>query len=1204
MPTRSTSHIRTLQAGFGISFLILIASSIASYVSIKNLINSSDQVNHTNLVLQKLENAISFAKDAETGQRGFLLSGDSLFLDPYYGAGKKAMAEIDSVKKLTSDNPAQQRDADQLKEILKDRFDILEQSIRQRLLDARQLVAGKDIMDKARQLVINMQKNEQLLLQKRTASQDRFSAFTPVLIIIAAMISLFTTFYFYRKVNENFQAKTALTSALEEKDREITNRIDIIQDIAARISKGDYKIRLNNQETDGLGSLATSLNSMAISLDDSFTLLSDKQWLQTGANELNNVMAGEKDIVQLTGDVINQLAEYTGSQVGAVYLLENNNTLVLRSGYAYKIDQGQAAVKLGEGVVGQAGAGHKAIVTNDIPAGDFIISFGAGDVKPASIVAFPVRMENSLKAVIELGSLQSYTPLQVTFLNLVAENIGIAINTAQNRARLQELLEETQAQSEELQAQHSELENLNTELEAQAEKLQASEEELKVQQEELTETNHELQERSRLLEEKNQLVLHRNLEIQKKSEELSLSVKYKSEFLANMSHELRTPLNSILLLSRLLSENNDANLSSEQVEFARVIQSSGNNLLLLIDDILDLSKIESGKMELEYETVTIDELARDMQMLFEPLAKEKNIRFVVNKQQGVPATIETDKLRLEQIIKNLVSNAVKFTTEGSVELIFAPAPSHEGFIYISVKDTGIGIQEEKQRMIFEAFQQADGSTRRKYGGTGLGLSISRQLAQLLQGEIMLTSEPGKGSTFTLSIPVTRDIILPLQEKEEEETETSYEPEKKEPVKEPSPVYVAPHIPPDIPDDRESILPNDKVMLIVEDDAGFAHALLDFTRKKGYKAVVSVRGDRALELARRFNPAGILLDIQLPIKSGWEVMEELKSHRDTRHIPVHIMSSFEVKKQSISSGAIDFINKPMAFEQMESVFKKIEFFLQKDSRKVLIIEDNSRHAEALSYFLDTHRINSVISDNVETGLDTLQNKEVDCLILDMGIPDDKSYEALEALKINKGLEHIPVIIFTGKSLSRNEEMRIKKYADTIVVKTAHSYRRILDEVSLFLHIVEENTRNENIPGAKTKPLAEVLKNKVVLVADDDVRNIFSLSRVLEQHQMTVITAMNGKEALQVLQEKPGVDIVLMDMMMPELDGYEAIAGIRANSRWKDLPVIAVTAKAMTGDREKCIKAGASDYISKPVDMDQLISLLRIWLYDTTARKTGK
>jgi len=1181
----------------------LIASSIASFVSIKNLINSSGQVNHTNLVLQKLENAISFAKDAETGQRGFLLSGDSVFLEPYYGAAGKVMAEIDSVKAMTSDNAAQQKDADQLKVILKERFDILELSIRRRLLDPNQLLAGKQIMDKARQLVIRMQKNEQQLLQKRTESQDRFSSFTPVLIIIAAMISLFTTFYFYRKVNENFQAKTALASALEEKDREITNRIDIIQDIAARISKGDYKIRLNNQETDGLGSLAASLNSMAISLDDSFTLLSDKQWLQTGANELNDVMAGEKDIVQLTSDVINQLAEYTGSQVGAVYLLENNNTLVLKGGYAYKLEQGQAPVRLGEGVVGQAGAGHKAIVTNDIPAGDFIVSFGTGNVKPASIVAFPVRMENNLKAVIELGSLQPYTPLQVTFLNLVAENIGIAINTAQSRAKLQELLEETQAQSEELQAQHSELENLNTELEAQAEKLQASEEELKVQQEELTETNHELQERSHLLEEKNQLVLHRNLEIQKKSEELSLSVKYKSEFLANMSHELRTPLNSILLLSRLLSENNDSNLSNEQVEFARVIQSSGNNLLLLIDDILDLSKIESGKMELEYETVTIDELAHDMQTLFEPMAKEKNIRFVVNKQQGVPSTIETDKLRLEQIIKNLASNAVKFTTEGSVELIFAPAPSHEGFIHISVKDTGIGIQEEKQRMIFEAFQQADGSTRRKYGGTGLGLSISRQLAQLLQGEIMLTSEPGKGSTFTLSIPVTRDIILPLQEKEEE-TETSYEPEKKETVNEPSPVYVATHIPPDIPDDREHIQTTDKVMLIVEDDAGFAHALLDFTRKKGYKAVVSVRGDQALELARRFNPAGILLDIQLPIKSGWEVMEELKSHRDTRHIPVHIMSSFEVKKQSISSGAIDFINKPMAFEQMDSVFKKIEFFLQKDSRKVLIIEDNSRHAEALSYFLDTHRINSVISGNVETGLDTLQNKEVDCLILDMGIPDDKSYEALEALKINKGLEHIPVIIFTGKSLSRNEEMRIKKYADTIVVKTAHSYRRILDEVSLFLHIVEENTRNENIPGAKAKPLAEVLKNKVVLVADDDVRNIFSLSRVLEQHQMTVITAMNGKEALQVLQEKPGVDIVLMDMMMPELDGYEAIAGIRANSRWKDLPVIAVTAKAMTGDREKCIKAGASDYISKPVDMDQLISLLRIWLYDTTARKTGK
>jgi signal transduction histidine kinase/DNA-binding response OmpR family regulator/CHASE3 domain sensor protein len=1200
MPTSQTR--RTLTVGFGISLAILLITSVASFISIRNLIYSASEVNHTNTVLKELENVISYTKDAETGQRGYLLTGDSVFLQPYFGAREKTQASLDTVRRLTEDNPIQQRRITDLGAIINARFDYLSRSVKIRQTDINQLQLGKAEMDRARRLVIQMQETEQQLLIQRTESVQRFSTFTPVLIIIAALIAVFTTVYFYRKVSESFKRQRELTLELQAKDKDITNRIDIIQGLAAQISKGDYKIRLNEEQSDGLGNLSFSLNMMAASLDHSFTLLGDKEWLQTGSMQLSEKMAGEKTVIDLTSEILNHLASYTNAQAGAFYLLEEN-ILTFQNGYAVKADSIRNKIESGNGVTGQAAESKRTVLATDIREEDFVITFGLGEVRPRSIVAFPVIFEGSVKGVIELGAFSDFTERDLQLFNTIAEPVGIALNTAQNRTRLQELLEETQAQSEELQAQHSELENLNTELEAQAEKLQASEEELKVQQEELMETNSELQERSKLLEEKNDLILQRNLEIQKKSEELALSARYKSEFLANMSHELRTPLNSILLLSRLLGENNDTNLKPEQVEFANVIQSSGNSLLMLIDDILDLSKIESGKMELEYEVVPVSEIARDMQMMFEPMAREKGVEFRIVREQRAPEEIETDKLRLEQIIKNLISNAIKFTEKGSVELAFSAPEELKGYLNIRVTDTGIGIPQEKQLLIFEAFQQADGSTRRKYGGTGLGLSISRQLALLLRGDITLTSEHGKGSTFILSIPVNPSTVEQQQPVEQlspaiDIETTTPEASLPEPYE-----FIAGHIPADMPDDRDEVQPGDKVMLIVEDDTGFAHALVDFTRRKGYKAIVAVRGDHGVELARRYLPAGILLDIQLPVKSGWEVMEELKKDKLTRHIPVHIMSSHSVKKQSISLGAIDFINKPVALDQMNSVFEKIEYYLKKDNKQVLIIEDNTKHAEALSYFLSTHNISARISANIEQGLETLQQKEADCVILDMGVPDMNAYSTLESLKKNKGLEHLPVIIFTGKSLSRSEEMRIKQYADSIVVKTAHSYRRILDEVSIFLHLMEEHKKKEGGAPPRMKPLAEILKGRKVLMADDDVRNIFSLTRVLEQHQMQVVPAINGKEALELLKREKDIDIVLMDMMMPEMDGYETIGKIRANSVWKKLPVIAITAKAMAGDREKCIQAGADDYISKPVDMDQLVSLLRIWLYDHSAKRNN-
>lgn len=1188
-----------LLTGFGISLFLLVMSSVASYYSITNLIKSAGWVEHTNVVILTSEEIISSMKDGETGQRGYLLAKDLDFLQPYVGAYDRAMSAFKKVKALTDDNLVQQRNCDTLEGFINKRFAVLDESIESiragRNWDTAKLKMGQKYMESARLMIKSIQNIERDLLEGRTSDLKRYTTYTPIIIVVAAILAILITIFFFKRVADDFREKSALNSELAKKEQEIASRIRIIQNIAQQIAEGNYTVRVNEGDKDELGVLAGSLNRMAESLNHSFTQLAENEWLQTGTAKLGEAIAGEKDLVVLSSDIIRFLAGYTHSEVGAIYIKGDNNALRLSGTYTLSRANLQQQIQIGEGLPGQAFQSKTIVRVSDIDE-KLYASFSGGELKPKDIVAVPIYFEGSVIGVIELGTIHSYKDLDIKFLRNIGEMIGIAVNTAQNRTRLKELLEETQAQSEELQTQHSELENMNVELEAQAEKLQTSEEELKVQQEELMETNQALEERSRLLEERNHLVALRNLEIQKKAEELAQSTKYKSEFLANMSHELRTPLNSILLLSRLLSENNPKNLNPEQVEYAQVIQTSGNGLLQLIDEILDLSKIESGKLELSYETVPVAEVASGLKMMFGAMAREKNLDFNIYVADNVPPQIETDRMRLEQILKNLISNALKFTARGSIDLKISLSRKHSDFIEFSVKDTGIGIPDDKQEAIFEAFQQADGSTKRNYGGTGLGLSISRQLARLLSGDISLKSDIDKGSEFTLYIPVDKATAAKNTD------EISPEPvERKtlvnELVVEPPSKLIAPEIPQEIPDDRDNIGPTDKLMMIVEDDTAFAKALLAFVRQKGYKGIVVVRGDKAIEMARHYKPAGILLDIQLPVKDGLQVMDELKSHPATKHIPVHIMSSFEVKREAIGKGAVDFINKPMIPSQMNTILEKIESALRKDTDKVLIVEDNAQHAKALSYFLSTHGIKAEMSADINDSVSSLQKKEVNCVIMDMGIPGQKSYESLDALKKNDSLSNIPIIIFTGKSLSRSEEQRIRQYADSIVIKTAHSYQRILDEVSLFLHLMDQGSGKSSDSLRKRAAMDSVLRNKVVLVTDDDVRNVFALSKALEMHQMQVITTMDGKEALQALNDNPSIDMVLMDMMMPGMDGYETITRIRQEPRWKRLPVIAVTAKAMTGDREKCIQAGASDYITKPVDTDQLVSLMRIWLQET-------
>ena len=1185
-----------LQVGLGLSLLILFITSLASFISIRNLVKSSELVAHSNDVIFKTNQIISHLKDAETGQRGYLLTGEQVFLEPTVGAKARALDLINEVAAETKDNPFQQKNLEKLHGIVDRRLDMITRLIEVRAkggdISVNALLEGKDLMDEARSIITMMQTEENRILQSRTEELNKFAGYTPILIIIAAIISIFITIYFYRKVYKDFYAKMELQRALEEKNREIDYRIGVIRDLASQISAGNYDIRLDDQQTDGLGSLTGHLNAMAESLKKSFSLLEEKEWQQAGIATLNDKMVGEKTVTQLSSDVLENIIEHTDSQVAAFYLLEDKE-LHLVSSFAIAAGHAKARVKIGEGLVGQVADSGKLMVLNDIPQDELTISYTSGETVARNVVAVPVYRDRALIGVMEFGSLTTYTPQHLDFLRSVSHNIGIAIHVSQNRKKLQEFLEETQAQAEELQAQHSELEGLNAELEAQSQKIQTSEEELRVQQEELLQSNQELEERTSLLEEKNQMIQERNRDIQLKAEQLEQSTKYKSEFLANMSHELRTPLNSILLLSKLMSENND--LDKEYIEYAEVIQSSGQGLLGLIDEILDLSKIEAGKMKLEFSDVNIGEVATDMRSLFNPLAKNKQLQLLFEVNEDVK-TLNTDKMRLEQVLKNLLSNAIKFTQEGEVRLSISKDERGRNILF-KVTDTGIGIPENKQSLIFEAFQQADGSTRRKYGGTGLGLSISRELAKLLGGEIELTSKENIGSEFTLSLPIERGTTTEDASFAEPVVVKQVYPEK---VAEPLPErYTVPNIPKDVEDDRDDIKEGDKIILIIEDDTNFAKTLLNFTRKRNYKGIVAVRGDVGIELANHYKPLAILLDIQLPVKDGWQVMEELKSNPATRPIPVHIMSSMEVKKESLLRGAIDFINKPVALEHMSQIFQKLEYALSRHPKKVLIVEENRQHAEALNYFLSNYNIQTQVANNVTESIGALSKQEVDCVILDMGVPDTNAYDTLETIKKTKGLENLPIIIFTGKNLSKGEEARIKQYADSIVVKTAHSYQRILDEAGLFLHLVEEQaagTKPGRILPERFGGLYEVLNNKTVLIADDDVRNIFSLTKALEQHKMKVLAATDGKEALQVLKENPLVDIVLMDMMMPEMDGYETTKQIRKIPAYKQLPILAVTAKAMMGDREKCIAAGASDYISKPVDVDQLTSLLRVWLYD--------
>ncbi len=1013
--------------------------------------------------------------------------------------------------------------------------------------------------------------------------------------------------------------------------KRIVRPITALSKSAKRVAAGRFDEQISVQSENEIGELAQSFDNMLLNLRQMTKKDEKNNWLKTGQAELNDRMRGEQEIATLGRNIITFLAEYLKAQIGAIYFNGNNNHLRLVGSYAFKKRKNISnEFEVGDGLVGQAALEKESIILTNVPEDYIAVSSGLGQAVPRNILVMPFLRDEEVMGVVELGTFHEFSDLNLNFLNQVSESIAIAAHSAQSRRQMQELLENSKTQAEELQAQQEELRQTNEELEEQTELLKESEARLREQQEELQQTNEELEEQTSELESKTEILEAQKRDINKKNDELEaagktlkekaedleMTSKYKSEFLANMSHELRTPLNSILLLSKLLSTNKDGNLTEKQVEFSRTIHDSGADLFNLINEILDHSKVESGKIKLHLEDVSLKEVAATMERNFKPVAQEKGLSLKIKLADDLPAHIRTDQQRIEQVVKNLFSNAFKFSSQGDVTLrIFRPdvradlsvsGLNSEKVIAISVSDKGLGIPKDKQKLIFEAFQQADGTTSRKYGGTGLGLTISRELAKLLGGEIQLESKEGVGSTFTLYLPETLDNT---QSDYRTEKPAQLKGESKKPVlnRDIRPAETDLRIsskssdlqPPEmafIPDDRKDISPEEKSILIVEDDPKFAKIMRDLAREKGFKALVAEDGETCLHFADYYKPSGIILDIGLPGMDGCTVMSRLKSDQDTRHIPVHFVSAADMSLDAMKMGAVGYITKPVSMENLNEVFNKIENVVSKPMKNLLLVEDDENQRKAIFELIGNGDVRITAVATGHEAYNHLKSANFDCMILDLGLPDMSGVELLNKIRNNENLIHLPIVVYTGKDLTKEEEMTIDKYAEKIIIKGIKSPERLLDETTLFLHRVETNLPEEKQTMLRLIHDKEsILNGKKILLVDDDMRNVYALKNTLEDKGIRVLVGKNGKEGLECLSNSPDIDLILMDIMMPEMDGYEAMKEIRKQKKFKKLPIIALTAKAMKGDRAKCIKAGAIDYLAKPVNVDKLLSMLRVWLY---------
>ncbi|NNG21904.1 HAMP domain-containing protein [Telluria aromaticivorans] len=987
-----------------------------------------------------------------------------------------------------------------------------------------------------------------------------------------------------------------LTENVNQLAANLTNQMRAIGEVATAVTRGDLSRSIQVEARGEVSYLKDNINEMIRNLKETTQKNAQQDWLKTNLARFTRLLQGQRDLQAVTKLILSELAPLVSAHHGVFYMMDSQETdarLRMIASYGYRSSRKLPTSFLpGEGLVGQCALEKTRIWLTDVPRDYIVVSSGLGAAPPNNIVVLPILFEQQVKAVIEIASLDRFTETHLSFLDQLMESIGVVLNTIEANSRTESLLTQSQSLAQELQ-----------------------------------QTNQELAEKARLLSEQNIEVERKNREVEQaklaleeKATQLALSSKYKSEFLANMSHELRTPLNSLLILAQQLSDNPDGNLSGRQVEFAKTIHGSGSDLLTLINDILDLSKIESGTVTLDVSEYRFLNLRNYVDRTFRHMAEAKHLGFQVDLADNLPTAVMTDTTRLQQVLKNLLSNAFKFTSHGHVELTISLVNSgwtadHPNLVHadavlaFSVRDTGVGIPSDKLQLIFEAFQQADGSTARKYGGTGLGLSISRELARLLGGEIRVESIVNVGSTFTLYLPYNRAGFINYEQ-----------------TRQPQPARLAPPPAPtplslqmsaqqraevatidatetaslveysSVLDDRGLVTPGDPSVLIVEDDERFAKVLLDFAREKNFKGIVTQRGDSALSLARDYLPSAILLDIDLPDIDGFTVLDRLKRDPSTRHIPVHVMSSLRERERALRQGAISYLNKPVSRELLQEEFKRIQKFLMGGKRSLLVVEDDMAQRESIVALIGNTDIHMVTVDTGASALEALESSHFDCMVLDLTLPDISGFDLLDRIGANERLRDLPVVIYTAKELSRKEVTKLKRYAKTIVMKDARSPERLLDETALFLH-----RSQASLPENQRRMLEEIhaldggLAGRKVLIVDDDLRNIFALSTLLERQQMQVLFAENGRDGIEVLEKDPTIEIVLMDIMMPEMDGYDTMRAIRRIPKFRSLPIITLTAKAMKGDRDKCIAAGASDYITKPVDVAQLLSMMRVWLH---------
>jgi HAMP domain-containing protein/CheY-like chemotaxis protein/signal transduction histidine kinase len=967
----------------------------------------------------------------------------------------------------------------------------------------------------------------------------------------------------------------------------LTTQVRAIAEVATAVTQGDLTRSIQVDTRGEVSELKDNINAMIGNLRATTERNTEQDWLKTNIAKFSRMLQGQRDLVTVGRLLLSEVAPLVNGQQGVMYVMEGvNGSSCLKELASYA--DGAHEIRdprffaIGEGLVGQAAADHRRLLITDLDtrARSIEVRGGLVSASPRSVIVLPVLYEGEVKAVLELASLYDFTPSQLAFLEQLTDSIGVVLNTIEATMRTEELLKQSQQLAGELQTQ----------------------------QRELQQTNEELATKARLLADQNVEVERKNTEIElarkaleEKAAELALTSRYKSEFLANMSHELRTPLNSILILGQQLSQNSEGNLSNRQVEYARTIHSAGTDLLNLITDILDLSKIESGTVTVEYEELSFGTLKETIERSFRHEAETRKLAFTLDFDAHLARSMTTDSKRLLQILKNLLSNAFKFTERGGVRLHVAaatggwsldhPSLNQSGTVVeFSVSDTGIGIPLEKQRIIFEAFQQADAGTARKYGGTGLGLAISRELAQLLGGEIRLSSSPGAGSTFTLYLPQSQTAVTHTKSPAAVTVASPAAQTALTPAVRATGARVE-----EIADDRDDIEPSDSVLLIVEDDPHYARVLLELARHKGFKVLVAGSGERALSLAAKHKPTAISLDIFLPDMLGWTVLNQLKRNPETRHIPVQLLTVEDERQYGLERGAFSFVTKTITTESLEEALDRLKNFTAARPRRLLVVEDNAAERMSITELLGSEDIEIATAESGSAALELMRERSFDCVVLDLALPDISGFELLAEVQKDAKLRDTPIVVFTGRELTLEEEGELRRQAKSIVLKGVRSPERLLDETALFMHRLVSD-----LPPEKQQMIHslhesdDALRGRKVLVVDDDIRNVFALNSLLERHEMQVVNASNGYEAIDLLERTDELSLVLMDVMMPEMDGYETMRRIRTKPQFKLLPIIALTAKAMKGDREKCLEAGASDYVAKPVNSDQLLSLVRMWL----------